>query len=280
MRHAFTVDVEEWYQGIPIPRTAWVSAERRLAQGLDALLEALEETHTRATFFVLGPVAKEYPQVVERIAKGGHEIGCHGWSHDLVYRMGPDRFRSETQRAMNCISDITGRPTTAYRAAYFSVTNASLWALEILASLGFRYDSSIFPVRNWRYGIPDFEARPRRLETPSGPIFEFPISVRRVLGRNLPASGGAYFRIFPYALTHANIAALERAGRPVVFYLHPWELDPAHPRVKFHWKARLTHYVNLRSTRPKLSALLRDFDFGPLGDVLENEFREPSPSAL
>jgi len=280
MRHAFTVDVEDWYQGIPIGRDAWRTAERRLDRGLNVLLELLDASGARATFFVLGPVAEEHAGLVRRIAEAGHEIGCHGWSHDLLYTMTPDRFRDETARAMHSISDIVGHPIRAYRAAYFSITRASLWALDVLAGLGFRYDSSIFPVRNWRYGIADFEPRPQRMDTPAGPIYELPLSVRRVLGRNVPAAGGAYFRIFPYALTHANVRALERARTPVVFYLHPWELDPDHPRVPFHWKARLTHYVNLRTTRGKLTSLLRDFQFGPLGEVLENELREPCAAAL
>ncbi|MGH7897399.1 MAG: DUF3473 domain-containing protein, partial [Candidatus Binatia bacterium] len=168
-------------------------------------------------------------------------------------------------------SDLTGRAIVSYRAAYFSVTRESFWALEVLASLGFRYDSSIFPVRNWRYGIEDFSPRPQRIDTASGPILELPISVRRLLGRNVPISGGAYFRLYPYSLTKRNLSALEAEGRPAVFYLHPWELDPDHPRVSFHWKARITHYANLRSTAGKLERLLDDFAFAPLGEVLELE---------
>ncbi len=271
VRHAFTVDVEDWYQGVPIPEATRATAERRLHVGLERLLELLDQRGVRGTFFLLGPVAVEHPALVRRIAAAGHEIGCHGWSHDLLYTMTPERMRDETRRACEVISSLTGQPVVAYRAAYFSVTRASLWALEVLAGLGFRYDSSIFPVRNWRYGIPDFAPRPQRIDTPAGPIYELPISIRRVLGRNLPASGGAYLRIYPYWLTRSNLRAAEAAGRPTVFYLHPWELDADHPRVRFHWKPRLTHYVNLRSTEPKLARLLRDFRFGPLSEVLDHE---------
>ena len=277
MDHAFTVDVEDWYQGIPISEPSRRSAARRLEVGLGLLLDLLAERGTHGTFFLLGPVVQEHPGLVRRIAAEGHELGCHGWSHDLVYEMTPERFRAETERARGVIADLTGVAVTAYRAAYFSVTRRSLWALEILARLGFRYDSSIFPVRNWRYGIPDFDPRPQRLETPSGPIYELPITVRRVLGRNMPVSGGAYFRIYPYAITRANFRAVEREGRPLVFYLHPWELDPDHPRVPFHWRARLTHYANLRSTVPKLRRLLEEFRFQPLGQVLEQRLA-PKPS--
>ena len=271
MRHAFTVDVEDWYQGIPVGPDVRSSAQRRLDRGLGALLDLLAEHRVRGTFFLLGPVAEEHPELVRRIAAAGHELGCHGWSHDLLYTMGPDRMRDETRRAVEVIQGLSGRPVEAYRAAYFSVTRKSLWALEVLAGLGFRYDSSIFPVRNWRYGIPEFDPRPQSIPTRSGPIYELPISVRRVLGRNLPVSGGAYLRIYPYRVTRANFLALERQGRPAVFYIHPWELDPGHPRVAFHWKARMTHYVQLGSTAPKLRRLLREFRFGALGDVLEGE---------
>ena len=270
VRHAFTVDLEDWYQGIPVDSDVKARAERRLERGFRVLLELLAASEARATFFVLGPVAEEHPGLLKEIAAAGHEIGCHGWSHDLLYTMTPERLRDETRRAMDAIGDRTGRAVTAYRAAYFSITRASYWALEELAALGIRYDSSIFPVKNWRYGIEDFDPRPQAIDTPKGRIFELPISVRRVLGRNLPVSGGAYFRIYPYALTRANFRAAEREARPVVFYLHPWELDPGHPRVAFDWKARATHYVNLRSTEPKLRRLLRDFRFGTLGEVLEH----------
>lgn len=271
MRHAFTVDVEDWYDGIPIPAETKRDAERRLHVGLDRLLGLLAEQSVRGTFFVLGPLARAHPALVRALADAGHEVGCHGWSHDLLYEMTRARFRDETVRARDAIAEITGRPVTAYRAAYFSITRASYWALEELAGLGFRYDSSIFPIHNWRYGIPDFPRRPQRIDTPAGEISELPITVREVFGRRLPAAGGAYFRIYPYAVTRSNFLASERAAVPVVFYLHPWELDPDHPRVPFYWKARLTHYVNLRRTEPRLRRLLQEFAFGPLSEVLEHE---------
>lgn len=271
LQHAFTIDVEDWYQGIAVKEKTKASAERRLHYGLIALLELLAEHGVTGTFFWLGPAAIEYPHLVRQVADAGHEIGCHGWSHDLIYTMTPQRFRDETMQASSVIADLIGKPVTAYRAAYFSITRKSLWALEILVELGFQYDSSIFPIQNWRYGIPDFEPRPQQVNTPAGAIYEMPISVRRFLGRSLPVSGGAYFRLYPYLITHSNFRAAEREGCPVVFYLHPWELDPDHPRVPFHWKARLTHYINLRSTKQKLRQLLQEVSFAPLGKVLENE---------
>ncbi len=276
MRHAFTVDVEDWYQGIPIAAETRAGAERRLRGSMDVLLGMLDRRGHKGTFFLLGPVAEEYPELVRRLAADGHEIGCHGWSHDLLYEMTRARFVEETRRAKGVLEDLAGRPVVAYRAAYFSITRGSLWALEELARLGFSCDSSIFPIRNWRYGIPDFDPRPQRVDTPAGPILELPLSVRRVAGRNVPVSGGAYFRLFPYALTRANFQHAERQGQPVVFYLHPWELDPDHPRVPFHWKARLTHYARLGTTRPKLERLLAEFDFGTLSRTLEATVR-PTP---
>ena len=268
MIHAFSVDVEDWYQGIPVGDAFKAGAESRLERGLDRLLALMAEHGIRGTFFILGPLAQSHPRAVKRIADEGHEIGCHGWSHDLLYSMTPARFAEETREARDRIANVVGRPVTAYRAAYFSVTRQSLWALDILASLGFRYDSSIFPIRNWRYGIEDFSRDPVRIETKSGAIWEFPISVVTRFGRTMPVSGGAYFRIYPYALTRSNLRRCEEAGRPAIFYVHPWELDPQHPRVDFHWKPRLTHYINLRSTERKLKRLFHDFRFGSIADVI------------
>ena len=250
--HAFTVDVEDWTDGIPISAVAKAQLPDRLDRGLGRLLDLLNDHGVRATFFLLGPVVRAHPELARRIVAMGHEIGCHGWSHELVYDMGPDRFRLETREALDTIQEATGQAARAYRAAYFSITRRSLWALDILAELGFRYDSSVFPVRNWRYGIPGFEPRPQLLHTAAGPLYEFPISVRPFFGRQLPVGGGAYFRIYPYAITRGNFRWAERSGRPVVFYLHPWELDPDHPRVSFDRRAHATHYVNLRYTAPRL----------------------------
>jgi polysaccharide deacetylase family protein (PEP-CTERM system associated) len=274
MMHAFTVDLEDWYQGIPIAETTRASAERRLRIGTDRLLELLARHGARATFFCLGEIAMHYPSLLREIADAGHDIGSHGLSHDLLYEMSPERFRDETRRSIRALEDCVGEPVRSYRAAYFSITRRSLWALDVLAGEGVRFDSSIFPVRNWRYGIPDFSRRPIVVETREGPIVEFPLSTRRLFGRNVPITGGAYFRLYPYALTALNVRAAEREGMPVVFYLHPWELDPSHPIVRFRARAMATHYANLRSTAPKLERLLADFRFTTLGAVLERSFPE------
>jgi len=272
MNHAFTVDLEDWYQGIPVDGTRKASAERRLHVGAERLLELLRAHGARATFFALSVIAKEHPGILRQIAAAGHEIGSHGESHDLVYEMGPQRFREETRASIRDLEDCVGQRVTSYRAAYFSITERSLWALDILTSEGIRVDSSIFPVKNWRYGIPHYSRQPVLVDTPSGPLCEFPISTRRVLGRNVPTTGGAYFRLYPYRLTRANMLASEREGVPVVFYLHPWELDPKHPVVQFRRRAMLTHYARLASTQPKLEKLLTEFRFTTLSNVLAEAF--------
>jgi polysaccharide deacetylase family protein (PEP-CTERM system associated) len=272
MIHAFTVDLEEWFHGIPIAAASKAAAERRLHVGTDRLLELLDRHRIQATFFALGPLARENPGILRRISGAGHHIGSHGVSHDLIYEMTPERFREETRASVRDLEDCIGQPVRAYRAAYFSITQKSLWAFDVLAAEGIRCDSSVFPVRNWRYGIPGFPRHPVMVSTDHGPLYEFPISTRRLFGRTIPITGGAYFRIYPYALTRANIRAAEREGFPIVFYLHPWELDVRHPVVRFRARAMLTHYVNLGRTRSRLERLLRDFRFSTLEEVLADAF--------
>ncbi|MBD3882711.1 polysaccharide deacetylase family protein [Phormidium tenue FACHB-886] len=258
--HAFTVDVEDWYHGAADLEVR-TSSERRLCYGLGTLLDLLAEFQVKATFFWLGVAASENPHLVEQVAEAGHEIACHGWVHEPIYDMSPKRFREETQQAANVISDLAGQPVTAYRAPYFSITRKSLWALEILAELGFQYDSSIFPIHNWRYGIANFDPMPQQIITSAGSIYEIPLSVRRFLGSNMPVSGGAYFRLYPYAITRCNFLAAERRNQPVVFYIHPWELDLNHPDVPLTWKEKLTHSINARTTEQKLRRVLSEHSF-------------------
>jgi polysaccharide deacetylase family protein (PEP-CTERM system associated) len=272
MKHAFTVDLEDWYQGIPISSERRAVAERRLRVGTERLLDLLRRHSTRATFFVLSSIAHEHPQLLREMADEGHEIGAHGVSHDLVYEMGPERFREETRRCIRDLEDCIGRPVRSYRAAYFSITNRSLWAFDELAACGIRFDSSVFPVRNWRYGIPGYSRRPAIVSTANGPILEFPMPIRQVLGRTIAATGGAYFRIYPYWLTRANIRAAEAEGLPVAFYIHPWELDPGHPFWRFKARAMVTHYFNLSATVPRLDRMLGEFRFAPLSEVLSETF--------
>jgi polysaccharide deacetylase family protein (PEP-CTERM system associated) len=265
--NAITVDLEDWYQGLEIPRECWHGYESRVVSSARRLLSLLAETDVRATFFTLGDVAERHPDLVREISNAGHEIGTHGESHEFVYRLTPDSFRAEISRMAAVLCDLTGREVLGHRAPFFSVTRESLWALDVLAELGFRYDSSIFPVHNYRYGIPDAPRWPHRVSA-TNRLVEFPISTWRVLGTNLPIAGGAYFRIYPYAITRMGLRSLNRAGHPAVFYLHPWELDPDHPRIPVPRRIAATHYFNLSATECRLRRLLRDFRFAPASEVL------------
>ncbi|HVP39349.1 MAG TPA: XrtA system polysaccharide deacetylase [Candidatus Saccharimonadales bacterium] len=265
--NALTIDLEDWYHGLELPPSSWGGLQDRVVRSTRRLLELLRESGARATFFVLGPIAERHEELVDEIRAAGHEIGSHGCSHQFVYRLTPKSFREEMVRSIGLLQDHAGRAVVSYRAPYFSITRQSAWAFEILAALGIRNDSSVFPVHNYRYGNADSPRSPHPIQTPSGPLVEFPISVWRVFGQNLPVGGGAYFRILPYALTRTAIRALNRGGHPVVFYLHPWELDPDHPRLALPRRIAATHYFNLRSTEHRLRRLLRDFCFVPLAEV-------------
>jgi polysaccharide deacetylase family protein (PEP-CTERM system associated) len=266
--NALTIDFEDWYQGLEIPHTEWAGYEDRVVQAGRRLLSILEEAGTRATFFILGYVAEQHPEIVREIAAAGHEIGTHGYSHTLIYRQAPDLFRCEMDRAIKSLEDITGKRVLGHRAPFFSITRDSLWALEVLGELGIRYDSSIFPVLNYRYGIADAPRWPYQVAAGQQQLMEFPISTLQVLGRNLPIAGGAYFRIFPYAFTRRAFRSVNGKGHPVVFYVHPWELDPEHPRIRLPRRISLTHYFNLQKTEDRLRRLLRDFSFAPMKEVL------------
>jgi polysaccharide deacetylase family protein (PEP-CTERM system associated) len=267
--NALTVDYEDWYQGLEIPHTAWEGYESRIDDCGRRLLEMLDRHRVKATFFVLGSLAEKRPDLVREIAAAGHEIGTHGWSHTLVYKLTPDTFREELQRSIDVLAGISGQPILGHRAPFFSITRRSLWAFEILRDCGVRYDSSVFPVYNYRYGIEDAPRWPYPAPAGAGgEIAEFPITTWRVLGKNLPVAGGAYFRIFPYALTWAAFRSINRGGNPAVFYIHPWELDPEHPRIPLPRRIALTHYVNLKATERRMERLLSDFSFAPMKEVL------------
>ena len=266
--NALTIDFEDWYQGLEIPHTEWGGLEERIEHAGRRLLGVFAETGARATFFVLGWLAERHSGLVREIAAAGHEIATHGWSHSFVYRMTPGDFRVELSRSMTLLGELSGRPVLGHRAPFFSITGRSLWALDIMADLGLRYDSSIYPVLNYRYGIEDAERWPHQLETKTRPLVEFPISTWRLWGRNLPIAGGAYFRILPYVVIRRAFRSINRAGHPAVFYLHPWELDPDHPRIPLPRRIALTHYANLRATEGRLRRLLRDFRFAPMSEVL------------
>lgn len=267
--NALTIDFEDWYQGLEIPYTEWDKFEDRIERVGDRLLGILDENDTKATFFMLGYVAEKHPSIVRRIRDAGHEIGTHGFSHTLIYTQKPELFREELTRAIGYLENLTGEKVIGHRAPFFSITKDSLWALDILGDLGIKYDSSIFPVLNYRYGIADAPRFPYKIKSENYEFTEFPISTLKLPGFTLPISGGAYFRIYPYQLTKQAIKAVNRQGQPVTFYLHPWEIDPDHPRIDVPRRIALTHYFNLGATERRLKKLIRDFRMAPMGEVLE-----------
>jgi len=268
MLNALTVDFEDWYQGLEIPHTRWEGYEDRIVPSTRRLLQVFREAGARATFFVLGTTAERHPELITEMAGLGHEIATHGWSHTFVYRMSPDGFRAELERSLALLSSLAGRQVIGHRAPFFSITNESLWALDILAKLGIRYDSSIFPVWNYRYGIVGAPRWPYTIGEGAHALREFPVTTWKLLGNNVPVAGGAYFRIYPYALTRHVYRSINRQGRPVSFYIHPWELDVDQPRIPLPARIAATHYANLGSTEPRLRQLLRDFRFAPMSEVL------------
>ena len=272
--NALTVDVEDYFHVAAlapnIHRDSWASRESRVVGNTQKLLAIFEQFDVRGTFFVLGWVAERHPQLVRDIAARGHEIACHGYSHRLVYEQSPEEFYAETLRAKNLLEEITGSAVVGYRAASYSIVRESLWALDILVELGFAYDSSIFPVRHDRYGIPNAERVPHRLATLNGKsIVEWPLATARILGCRLPVAGGGYFRLLPYWLSRWGLASINRRElQPFIFYLHPWEVDPEQPRVSAGWLSRFRHYTNLGKCEERLRRLLGEFRFGGARDGL------------
>ena len=272
--NAMTVDVEDYFHvsalAEVIARKDWDHIQLRVEANTDRLLAMFAEKNVAATFFVLGWVAQRCPQLIRRIHDAGHEVACHGLTHELVYRQTPEVFREETRSSKAMLEDIIGAPVIGYRAASYSITAKSLWALDALCDLGFRYDSSIFPIAHDRYGIPGSSTRPGPMLAPNGrSIVEFPLSTKGILGRRVPVAGGGYFRLFPYWFTRWALAGVNRDDSiPFVFYLHPWEIDPGQPRVRASLKSRFRHYNNLDKCEPRLRALLGDFRFSTMREVL------------
>jgi polysaccharide deacetylase family protein (PEP-CTERM system associated) len=268
------VDVEDYFQvegfANAVDRDSWEGFRTRVGGSTSLLLEMLAQHKVRATFFVLGWVARKHPEIVKQIAASGHEVASHGMSHRLIYTQTPAEFRRETRDAKALLEDLAQTPVTGYRAATYSITRRSLWALDILCEEGFRYDSSIFPMRHDRYGIPDAEQRPHVLTTPSGGrLVEFPISVLRYGGAKIPVAGGGYFRLFPYRFTRWALRKLNAQQQEFVFYVHPWEVDPEQPRIEDAAAlSRFRHYLNLDRCAARLGRLLRDFEFDTMRSVL------------
>lgn len=282
--NAMTVDVEDYFHvsalSGAIPRAEWPNMEFRADVSTFRILDMFDQASISATFFVLGWVAERHPSLVREIARRGHEIGCHGWSHELVYKQERTTFREEAGRSKAILEDITGKCVRGYRAASYSITRESLWALDDLIDLGFEYDSSIFPIRHDRYGIPGAARTPGFVSAPSGrQLVEFPLTTAGFMGQRIPCSGGGYFRLMPFWLTNYLLKRVGEKDRlPFIFYLHPWEIDPDQPRVRANWLSRFRHYTNLDVCASRLRKLLGLYRFGPVTNVLQGLHLLPSES--
>jgi len=271
--NALTVDVEDYFQvsafESQVNRDQWDDFECRVEANTDRLLDLFESLGVKGTFFVLGWVADRYPGLVKRIHQAGHELASHGYWHRLIYQQTPDEFREDLRRSIGAIGDVTGVSVTTYRAPSFSITRRSWWALEILVENGIQVDSSIFPISGHkRYGCADAPQEIHTIETEAGTIDEFPPSSWS-RGRFQVPVGGGYFRLFPLALTHQAIQAIRAQGRPAMFYIHPWEMDPDQPHVAgVHYRDRLRHRVGLAGTESKLRRLLSTQPFDTVANVI------------
>jgi polysaccharide deacetylase family protein (PEP-CTERM system associated) len=269
--HHFTVDVEEYFQVLAlepyIARSQWDSIPRRLEIGLRVLLDLLSGHQTHATFFVLGWIAERNRELVREIAERGHEIASHGSNHERVTTLTRDEFRESVRSSKNILESITGRAVVGYRAPNFSIVRGGEWALEMLLEEGYRYDSSLFPGRE-RFALAGGERDPHSLRLPSGTLQEVPPATIQIGRAVLPAGGGAYLRHLPYAFVRAALKSAERRGVPATFYIHPWELDPAQPRITTGFLTKLRHYGGLARTAPRVSRLLSSFRFQPIAATL------------
>ena len=285
LTHAMTVDVEDYFHvsgfADRISPREWDSFPSRVVASTQRILRVLDQHQTAATFFVLGWVADRFPELVREIQNAGHEIGCHSYWHRLAYDLSPEEFRADLVTSRNVLQDITGDPVTLYRAPSFSITRRSLWALDILAEEGFTGDSSVYPVYHDRYGIPEADPAPHRIETSAGTINEFPGTALRLGPVRLPISGGGYFRLYPFRFSRFCLDRYSRqSNRPFVFYIHPWEVDPGQPRLPGRFLSRFRHYQNLGTTEHKLNALLPRFRFSTLTDSLASMLDSPREHSL
>ena len=267
-----TIDVEDWYMDTDI--STWGSYENRVVQSTEKILEILDETNTKATFFVVGYVAEHHPELIEDIKDGGHEIGTHGYSHTSIKKQTPSEFEKDLLKSVRILEKITKDKIRGHRACECSVGEETSWAIDILKKNGLKYDSSIFPVKTHLYGVPDAPLYHYHISSsnikidnnPEDDFLEFPLSVYRfpVVHKNIPIAGGFYLRIIPYCFIKHAMKKINKIGQPAIFYIHPWEFDPKQPRVK---ELRWYHYYRLGSTERKFKKLLKDFKFSSIMDT-------------
>ena len=269
--HCLSFDVEEHFQVSAFwseaRRQQWDKYESRVENNTRKLVELLAQHDTKATFFVLGWVAERYPGLVKMLVGQGHEIASHGYGHELVTTQSSEQFRHDVRRAKCILEDLTGSPVLGYRAPSFSITAETQWALSILVEEGYRYDSSMYD-RFQRSANARASNGIVQIDTAAGRIWEISPSTLNVWGVQVPVAGGGYFRLFPYAASKTLLQRLEKQGTKLVMYLHPWEIDPEQPRMDGPWLSQLRHYLNLHKMEKRLTALLGDFQFGSIAEVL------------
>ncbi len=274
MINVFSVDLEDYYHVYAfqdkIKFGDWKDYPSRIEVNTKKLLDMLGDT--KATFFVLGWVAEHFPELVKEVHRAGHEIGSHSYDHKVIYEQSKAEFRESVRKSKEILENLTGSEVRGFRAPTFSITEKTLWALEVLIEEGFLYDSSIFPIFHDRYGVPDAERFPFRVSYSGGELVEFPISTRQFRGRNIPIGGGGYTRLLPYAFTKNGIRTLNKRNEPAVFYVHPWEIDPDQPRISSTFLGNIRHYYNLGRNETKIARLLNDFRFTSFKEILEPYF--------
>lgn len=271
--HCLSFDVEEHFQvsafASPIRQRHWDNFSSRVEANTDTILAMLDDRGVRATFFVLGWVARRHPKLVKKLVGQGHEVASHGYGHELITSQTPALFREDVRKAKDILEQSIGAPVHGYRAPSFTITKDTQWALPILSEEGYLYDSSIFPIKHDRYGLPGAKAWYHQIETGSGSIWEVPPSTVEFAGMRVPIAGGGYFRLYPYSFLKRMLQRASQQGGPLVVYLHPWELDPGQPRMTGPLLSRFRHYLNLHKTAGRLEQLLRDFSFAPIREAIQ-----------
>jgi len=268
MKNIFSVDLEDWFcaYNLRINFKDWDKQEIRVVQNTRKILRILAAYNTKATFFVLGWIAEKFPELIKEVETEGHEIATHGYSHTLLTEMTPEEFEKDLIKAIDATGSVVNKPIIGFRAPSFTVTRKTLWALQILNDHRIKYDSSVFPVGfHPDYGIGNSDLNIHQLNG----ITEVPLSVVEILGKRIPCSGGGYFRIFPYAVTKNLIERCNKQGRAVIFYIHPWELDPEQPRLNLPATKKFRHYFNLEKTEKRLGKLLSQFKFQTVREALQ-----------
>lgn len=272
IRNALTIDVEDYFQVSAfsghIPRSSWEDLPCRVERNVDRILALLDKNQIKATFFTLGWIAERYPSMVKRIVESGHELASHGYAHHRVTELNREQFYEDVTRSKALLEDISGQPVKGYRAPSFSINGDNLWALENLEMAGYRYSSSIYPVKHDHYGMPN---APRFAFTPDNTqkLLELPVTTVSFFGRNFPAGGGGYFRLWPYVASRWFLQRVNRVDhQPAIFYFHPWEIDPDQPRqTGISFKTRFRHYLNLGRMEKRLDLLTQHFSWGRMDQI-------------